>query len=100
MTNHSLFVRIRDRAAFKVIHGADRGIFEIEDKGPGIKDEEVGLLFGKFTRLSARPTAGEGSTGMGLHIVHELVVVMGGTVSYQKREGGGARFILELPLAR
>ncbi len=76
------------------------GIFRIEDEGPGIKDEEVELLFGKFTRLSARPTAGEASTGMGLHIVNELVTVMGGTVSYERRSGGGARFVIELPLAR
>jgi two-component system sensor histidine kinase/response regulator len=75
------------------------GIFRIEDEGPGILDEEVSLLFGKFTRLSARPTAGEASTGMGLHIVHELVSVMGGSVSYQRRQNGGACFVIELPLA-
>jgi two-component system sensor histidine kinase/response regulator len=100
ISNAIKFSPRESQVTINVIHGSDKGIFEIEDKGPGIKDEEIGLLFGKFTRLSARPTGGEGSTGMGLHIVHELVTVMGGTVGYQKREGGGARFILELPLAR
>jgi signal transduction histidine kinase len=99
ISNALKFSPHESQVMINVIHGGDRGIFEIEDNGPGIKDEEVGLLFGKFTRLSARPTGGEGSTGMGLHIVHELMTVMGGTVSYQKRDGGGARFILELPLA-
>lgn len=78
----------------------DSGVFKIEDDGPGILDEELNQLFGKFTRLSARPTAGEASTGMGLHVVHELVQVMGGSVSYERRESGGARFVITLPLAR
>ncbi|RYD44947.1 MAG: hybrid sensor histidine kinase/response regulator, partial [Verrucomicrobiaceae bacterium] len=49
------------------------GKFRIEDQGPGIRPEEVDKLFRKFTRLSARPTGGEASTGLGLHIVHELI---------------------------
>lgn len=79
---------------------AASGMIRIEDEGPGILDDEIELLFGKFTRLSARPTAGEASTGMGLHIVRELVSVMGGSVSYSKRPVGGACFIIELPLAK
>ena len=75
------------------------GVFRIEDHGPGISAAETALLFRKFTRLSARPTGGEGSTGMGLHIVHELVGAMGGAVVYEPGENGGARFIIELPLA-
>lgn len=78
---------------------SDMGVFRIEDEGPAILDDEVELLFSKFTRLSARPTGGETSTGLGLHIVHELVTVMGGAVTYEKRESGGARFQIELPLA-
>lgn len=79
--------------------GDEGGVFRIRDQGPGILAEEVDLLFGKFTRLSARPTAGEASTGMGLHIVHELVSAMGGTVSYDKSGEPGAVFVINLPLA-
>jgi len=82
-----------------ITRDSEMGVFRIEDEGPAILEEEVDLLFGKFTRLSARPTGGETSTGLGLHIVHELVTVMGGAVSYEKRETGGARFQIELPLA-
>jgi two-component system sensor histidine kinase/response regulator len=76
------------------------GEFRIEDQGPGIKPEEVALLFQKFTRLSARPTAGEASTGIGLHIVHELIHAMQGTVIYESSSLGGACFSVKLPLAR
>lgn len=75
------------------------GEFRIEDQGPGIKPEEVDKLFRKFTRLSARPTAGEASTGLGLHIVHELVNAMQGTVIYESSPLGGACFSVKLPLA-
>jgi len=75
------------------------GEFRIEDEGPGIQADEVGNLFQKFTRLSAKPTAGESSTGLGLHIVHELVSAMQGTVEYEKSPLGGACFKVRFPLA-
>jgi two-component system sensor histidine kinase/response regulator len=74
------------------------GIFRIDDQGPGVLEEERSLLFRKFTRLSARPTGGEISTGLGLHIVHELVEAMGGTVRYEEGPRGGACFVVTLPL--
>ncbi len=75
------------------------GEFRIEDEGPGIQADEVGNLFQKFTRLSAKPTAGESSTGLGLHIVYELVCAMRGTVEYEKSQRGGACFKVRFPLA-
>jgi signal transduction histidine kinase len=42
---------------------------EIQDDGPGISEEDMKKLFGKFARLFARPTGGEHSTGLGLSIV-------------------------------
>ncbi len=75
------------------------GQFRIEDQGPGIREDEVDFLFRKFTRLSARPTAGEASTGPGLHIVHELVSAMQGSVDYAQSSLGGACFTMRLPLA-
>lgn len=77
----------------------ETGVFRIEDEGPGILDEEIPLLFGKFTRLSARPTNGEASTGLGLHIVHELVTAMDGSVTYSPSSEGGSVFQMSLPLA-
>ena len=76
------------------------GEFRIEDQGPGILEDEIDHLFQKFTRLSARPTAGEASTGLGLHIVHELISAMQGTVFYEKSRLGGACFTVKLPLAQ
>jgi K+-sensing histidine kinase KdpD len=55
-------------------------------------------MFQKFTRLSARPTAGESSTGLGLSIVKRLVEGMNGTIQCQSTLGLGTTFIVRLPI--
>ena len=70
----------------------------IHDEGPGLSEEDMAKLFGKFARLSARPTAGEQSTGLGLSIVKKLVEAMNGKVWCESELGKGATFIVELPV--
>jgi signal transduction histidine kinase/ligand-binding sensor domain-containing protein len=70
---------------------------EVEDEGPGISEEDMKKLFGKFARLSARPTGGEHSTGLGLSIVKKMVEAMNGAVWCESELGKGAKFIVELP---
>jgi len=69
----------------------------VRDEGPGISAEDHAKMFGKFTRLTARPTGGESSNGLGLSIVKRLAEAMSGTVRCESRLGEGASFILELP---
>lgn len=69
----------------------------VKDHGPGISESDHTRLFGKYVRLSARPTGGETSTGLGLSIVKKLAEAMHGTVYCQSVLGEGARFILRLP---
>ena len=70
---------------------------EIQDEGEGISAEDMKRLFGKFARLSARPTGGEHSTGLGLSIVKKMVEAMNGKVWCESEVGKGATFIVELP---
>ncbi len=72
---------------------------EVQDQGPGLTAKDRQRLFGKFARLSARPTAGEHSTGLGLSIVQRLMELMRGSVWCQSEPGNGALFVLELPTA-
>jgi signal transduction histidine kinase/ligand-binding sensor domain-containing protein len=72
---------------------------EIQDEGPGISEEDMKKLFGKFARLSARPTGGEHSTGLGLSIVKKMVEAMNGRVWCESELGKGATFIVELPIS-
>lgn len=68
----------------------------IQDEGPGINTEDQQKLFQKFQRLTARPTGGESSTGLGLSIVKTMVEKMEGKISYAGEEGKGAKFVVTL----
>lgn len=70
----------------------------VRDEGPGLTAGDLRHLFGKYQRLSARPTSGEQSTGLGLFIVKQLVNLHGGEVRAESDgPGRGARFIVTLP---
>ncbi|MDJ0839857.1 MAG: hybrid sensor histidine kinase/response regulator [Acidobacteriota bacterium] len=71
----------------------------IEDTGPGFTAEDKRRMFAKYARLSARPTAGESSTGLGLSIVKALIDAHGGCIHLSSRPGEGACFTFSLPLA-
>lgn len=73
--------------------------FAVRDQGPGLSEEDQVKLFGKFQKLTARPTAGETSTGLGLSIVKTIAECHGGSVGCDSSLGHGARFWLRLPAA-
>lgn len=77
----------------------DKVCFYVKDEGPGISEEDQKKLFGKFARLTAQPTGGEHSTGLGLSIVKKLTELMNGDVWCESSLGEGAKFILSLPKA-
>lgn len=68
------------------------------DEGPGISADDQKRLFKRFARLSAQPTGGEHSTGLGLSIVWKMVEAMYGKVWCESVPGKGAEFIVELPM--
>lgn len=82
----------------------DSGITEnqlwisISDQGPGFSDEDKAKVFQKFKKLSARPTGGETSNGLGLSIVRTLVERLKGSVTLLSEKGKGAEFIIRLPV--
>ena len=61
-----------------------RTIIRVGDEGPGLSPDDVARLFGRFQRLSARPTGGEPSTGLGLSIVKRIVDLHNGAVSVEQ----------------
>jgi signal transduction histidine kinase len=79
--------------------GAPRLVVSFADRGPGLPADELELIFEKFMQSSQTRT-GAGGTGLGLAIVREIVSAHGGRVSAANRPGGGAEFMVELPVAR
>jgi signal transduction histidine kinase/CheY-like chemotaxis protein len=74
-------------------------VIKIADQGPGLSTEDVARLFGRFQRLSAKPTGGESSTGLGLSIVKRIVDLHGGTVTAETTGPSGTTFKIVIPSA-
>jgi signal transduction histidine kinase len=86
------------RDIFVRLKKAAEGVrIEVQDQGPGLSAEDQKKLFGKFARLSAKPTGGEHSTGLGLSIVKKMVEAMNGQVWCESELGRGATFVVEFP---
>jgi signal transduction histidine kinase/CheY-like chemotaxis protein len=72
----------------------------VRDEGAGLSPEDMGRLFGRFQRLSAKPTGGESSTGLGLSIARRIVELHGGSIDAESAgPGRGATFTIRLPIA-
>ncbi len=72
---------------------------EVRDRGAGLSPEDITRLFGRFQRLSAKPTAGETSTGLGLSIVKRIIDLHGGRITVESAgPGKGAAFRMTLPV--
>lgn len=89
--NKTVFIKL------KVVDG--KGLFEVRDQGPGISEDDMKKLFGKYQKLTARPTGNEISTGLGLSIVKKYVEAMNGKIWCKSTEGEGASFFVEFDLA-
>jgi signal transduction histidine kinase len=72
--------------------------FSVRDQGPGFTEEDKELLYGKYAQLSAKPTGGEKSTGLGLSIVKKFTDQMFGKVWCESEFGHGAKFTVRFPI--
>jgi signal transduction histidine kinase len=73
-------------------------VVRVQDDGPGLSPEDAGRVFGRFQRLSAKPTGGETSTGLGLSITKQIVDLHNGRIFVDTAgPGEGAVFVIALP---
>jgi two-component system OmpR family sensor kinase len=71
---------------------------EVIDRGPGIPAEDREKVFERFFRTDASRTRRSGGSGLGLSIVSALVTAHGGRIAVGETPGGGATFVVTLPL--
>ena len=71
----------------------------VRDQGPGVPVAEENRLFKKFSRLSAQPTAGESTSGLGLSLVKRYMELMKGRVWHERPADEGAIFAVEFMIA-
>ncbi|PAJ79741.1 sensor histidine kinase [Burkholderia ubonensis] len=80
--------------------GAPAAEIVVEDNGPGVPANQQADLFKRFFRGDAQSGNGvETGAGLGLAIVHDIIAMHGGSVSYADAPEGGSRFVVKVPLA-
>ena len=80
---------------FILTDAGDHVTGEVRDEGPGLTEEDKKKLFGKYQKLSAKPTGSESSTGLGLSIVKKFTESMGGQIWCESKAGEGAGFFVK-----
>ncbi|WP_314954888.1 DUF3369 domain-containing protein [Bradyrhizobium cosmicum] len=98
ISNAIKYSPIGGRIGVAVSHEGSETMVRVSDEGAGLSPEDLGRLFGRFQRLSAKPTAGESSTGLGLSIVKRIIDMHGGEVTAESDgPGKGSTFTITLP---
>jgi signal transduction histidine kinase/DNA-binding NarL/FixJ family response regulator len=98
VSNAIKYSPIGGKITVAVSHEGSNTVIRIADQGAGLSPEDLGRLFGRFQRLSAKPTAGESSTGLGLSIVKRIIDMHGGEVTASSGgPGQGSTFTVTLP---
>jgi signal transduction histidine kinase len=73
--------------------------FSVKDGGPGLTEADFKIIFKPFQKLSATPTGGEESHGLGLAITQQLIDRLGGKIWAENCPQGGCRFQFQLPIS-
>jgi len=79
-------------------NAGQRAIIQVQDRGPGVPVDQRERIFEPFYRLPGASER-EGGVGLGLALVKSISERHGGRVRCEERPGGGACFIVELPMS-
>jgi signal transduction histidine kinase len=107
VADHNAMARIFDNLLSNAIRHTERGgrvsieareynsrvLFSVRDTGPGIPEDQLPLLFGRFVKVGDKA----GGTGLGLALAKRLVEAQGGQISVESRVGEGSTFTFALP---
>lgn len=89
--------RAHKRAGRNAVAKGAMAVVTVEDRGPGVPPDQRERIFEPFYRLPGASER-EGGVGLGLSLVKTIVERHGGQIRCEGREGGGARFVVELPI--
>src|SRR5262249_4215904 len=76
----------------------NNAVLQVQDKGPGIPLDMGERIFERFIQVEGEVTRRHGGTGLGLAIVKEFVELHHGSIRGTTPVGGGALFLVTLPL--
>ena len=98
LSNAIKFSPFHSSICLKVSSQTDYAVISVKDEGPGISRKDQKKLFQKFQKLSAQPTNGETSSGLGLAVTKALVQHLNGKIQLSSQLGIGTEFQVFLPL--
>ena len=78
-----------------VVREGGTAVIDVRDQGPGLREGDLLRIFQRFERAN---TMNHGGLGLGLYITRQIAEAHGGTVSARNLEGGGASFVVRLPI--
>jgi signal transduction histidine kinase len=96
LSNALKFTPAGGRIVVRALPGAESSVFEVEDTGPGIPEEQQSLIFERFHQVDTSLSREEG-TGLGLSLARELVRLHGGSLGVTSEPGKGSIFRVEIP---
>jgi signal transduction histidine kinase len=97
LSNAVKYSRVDGTIVVRLFVRGQMTVLEVQDDGPGFTNDDKEKLFGHFQRLSAKPTGGEHSSGVGLSIVKKIIELHSGTITIRTELGKGSTFVVELP---
>lgn len=71
-------------------------LFSVKDTGQGIREEDIGKLFGSFQQVDSRKNHAKEGTGLGLSISRQLVELMRGNIGVRSVYGDGSEFYFNI----
>lgn len=99
LSNAIKYSQIGGRIDLALERQNENAVIRVKDQGAGLSPEDLSHVFGRFQRLSAKPTGNEISTGLGLSIVKRIVDLHNGSVVAESPGPGlGATFTVTLPV--
>ncbi len=99
LDNAVRFTPAEGRVSVRAIRKGGMCEVEVQDTGPGIPEEHLGLVFERFYRVDPSRSRGDGGTGIGLAIARSIVEAHGGRIWAERAPDGGAAMRFVVPLA-
>ncbi len=88
------------KVAVRLFIKQDEVVFEVEDSGPGIAQEQLARIFERFYRVDKARSRDLGGTGLGLAIVKNVANALGGRVEVESEVGEGSQFRIVVPVSK
>lgn len=97
LSNAIKFTPAEGKVTLRVWRDGDTAVFQVEDTGIGIPEEQRSLLFEKFQQLDTSYDRNHQGVGLGLALTKQLVELHGGTISVESTVDIGSVFTVRLP---